>query len=132
MPGYLCGMTLYVLAAELALSRVLVGNLPRPGFPQRLRGTAPARWRREADFALRHADAHARGGEAAACVGKCSFSVLAEAPARLCERGEWTLNEKGLVDRAGLAGVEKLLAAGHASDLNETVRLVRAEIPDAR
>jgi hypothetical protein len=31
----------YVLAGELALGRLLAGELPRPAFPPRLRETAP-------------------------------------------------------------------------------------------
>ncbi|MGH2427606.1 MAG: nucleotidyltransferase domain-containing protein [Candidatus Limnocylindria bacterium] len=31
--GYVAGMTSYVLVGELALNRVLVGELPRPDFP---------------------------------------------------------------------------------------------------
>ena len=39
-------------------------------------------------------------------------AVLCVAHARLAERREWALNEKGLVRRAGLAEVEALLARG--------------------
>jgi hypothetical protein len=128
MPGYLCGMPSYVLVAELALCRVLAGSLPRPDFPARLRETAPGRWRWEADFALRHADAHARRGDTAACLGKLSFAILAEAHARLCEEGEWVVNEKHLVERAGLAGVERLLRGTRDSDLSDVVARVRGPI----
>jgi hypothetical protein len=38
--GYLAGMATYVLAGELALGELLAGELPRPGFPDRLRQTA--------------------------------------------------------------------------------------------
>jgi hypothetical protein len=44
VPGYLCGMPSYVLVGELALCRVLLGTLPRPSFPERLRLSAPRRW----------------------------------------------------------------------------------------
>jgi hypothetical protein len=57
MPGYLCGLPAYALVAELALCRVLVGSLPRPEFPERLREITPGRWRWEAGFALQPADA---------------------------------------------------------------------------
>ena len=50
--GYLAGMPTYVLAGELALAKVLSGDLPRPTFPAALRtsgrraGTRapPSRW----------------------------------------------------------------------------------------
>src|SRR5918996_2655521 len=43
--GYVAGMATYVLAGELALAEVLVGELPRPTFGERLRESAPPRWR---------------------------------------------------------------------------------------
>ena len=45
--GYAAGIATYILAGELALGKVLAGELPRPAFPPRLRETAPAarlRW----------------------------------------------------------------------------------------
>lgn len=133
MPGYLCGMPSYVLVAELALCRVLTGTLPRPGFPERLSESAPRRWRREADFALHQAATHAQLEDVAACLGKLSFALLAEAHARLCERGEWMCNEKHLVERSGLADTEQLLLhlAGRP-DLTAAVDAVRAAISDER
>jgi hypothetical protein len=44
--GYAAGIATYVLAGELALGKVLAGDLPRPGFPPKLRQTAPAAWSR--------------------------------------------------------------------------------------
>ena len=46
--GYVAGIATYILAGELALGRVLAGELPRPAFPPRLRETAPAVLRRRA------------------------------------------------------------------------------------
>jgi predicted nucleotidyltransferase len=132
MPGYLCGMPSYALVAELALCRVLIGSLPRPEFPERLRETAPGRWRREAGFALQPADAHARRGDVAACLGKLSFAILAEAHARLCERREWVTSEKHLAERAELADTEKLLDVGRYADLSDMVVRVRAALSEAR
>ena len=63
----------------------------------------------EARFWLQHAAAHAEAGDIAACVGKCSSAIVAVAQARLLERSEWALNEKGIVVRAGLADVEALV-----------------------
>src|SRR5215468_8350926 len=50
--GYVAGIATYVLAGELALGRVLAGDLPRPSFPRRLRETAPVAWSRIAAGAL--------------------------------------------------------------------------------
>jgi hypothetical protein len=107
VPGYLCGMASYVLAGEVALGRPLVGSLPSVTFPDALRASAPARWRVESRFALEHAGVHAVRGEAAACLGSLAVGILAEANARLCERGEWALNEKRLAERADLAPLER-------------------------
>ena len=102
---------------------VLAGNLQRPEFPDALRDRGPERWRWEAGFALRHAAGHAAGRDTAACLGKCAFAVVAEAQARLLERGEWALNEKGIVGRAGLGEAEVLLASARPlPDLVEAVR----------
>jgi hypothetical protein len=52
---------------------------------------------------------HAETGDIAACIGKCSSAIIAVAQARLLERSEWALNEKGVVTRVGLTNVEALL-----------------------
>jgi hypothetical protein len=53
------GIATYVLAGELALGRVLAGELPRPQFPPMLRRTAPETWFRLAAGALHFAEVHA-------------------------------------------------------------------------
>lgn len=101
-PGYVAGMPSYVLVGELSLGRVLHGELPRPPFPEALRSRGPVRWRSEARFALLYADAHEPRGDTPATAAALGQAVLFEAHARMCERGEWALNEKGLAPRAGL------------------------------
>jgi len=102
--GYVAGMPTYALAGELAVNRVLVGELPRPAvFPAALQTTAVRNWRSSRDFSLMLAEtAHARG-DATYCAGLLARAVISEAHARLAERGEWALNEKGIVERAGLS-----------------------------
>ena len=107
VPGYLCGMASYVLAGELALARVLVGVLPSVGFPAALRSSAPPRWRWESGFAIEQADGHARRNEPTGCMGQLCVAILAESHARLCEQGDWVLNEKRLAERAGLGPLER-------------------------
>jgi predicted nucleotidyltransferase len=132
VPGYLCGMASYVLAGEIALGRPLVGALPVIGFPGALRASAPARWRWEMLFALKQAMGHAQRGAMAACLGQSSVAILAEAHARLTERGEWALNEKGLAERAGLDGVEQDgLSALATNDLTAFVESVASGIEAA-
>jgi len=43
--------------------------------------------------------------------GLLAKAAIATSHARLAERGEWVVNEKGIVERAGLGGVEAPLRA---------------------
>jgi hypothetical protein len=108
--GYVAGIATYVLAGELALGKVLAGDLPRPGFPPKLRETAPTAWFRLAAGALHFADVNAVRQDKVACLANLCQAVLAAAQGRLAAAGEWVLNEKGLIERAGLGGVQDLLA----------------------
>jgi hypothetical protein len=123
--GYVAGIATYILAGELALSRVLAGDLPRPGFPQKLRETAPATWSRLAAGALQIAGVHAERQDSVACLANLCQAVLAAAQGRLAAAGEWVLNEKRLVERAGLASVQERLARPDR-DLSTLVSDVRA------
>jgi hypothetical protein len=59
-----------------------------------------------------------------------SAAALNAAHARLCARREWARNEKRLVERAGLAAVQPLLArpGAGAGELERTVARVAAAI----
>jgi hypothetical protein len=107
--GYVAGIATYVPAGELALGRVLAGALPRPGFPRKLRRTAPTAWFRLAAGALHFAEVHAGRADRAACLANLCQAVLAAAQGRLAAAGEWVLNEKRLVERAGLESVQRRL-----------------------
>jgi hypothetical protein len=123
--GYVAGIATYVLAGELALGRVLAGELPRPGFPPKLRETAPAAWFRLAAGALHFADVHAGRQDRVACLANLCQAVLAAAQGRLAAAGEWALNEKRLAERAGLGGVQDRLGQPERS-LGAMVSDVRA------
>ena len=125
--GYVAGIATYVLAGELALGRVLTGDLPRPGFPPRLRETAPAAWFRLAAGALHFADVHAGRQDRVACLANLCQAVLAGAQGRLAAAGEWVLNEKRLAERAGLGGVQNRLEQPERG-LNALVSDVRATL----
>ncbi|MEP7025249.1 MAG: nucleotidyltransferase domain-containing protein [Actinomycetota bacterium] len=125
--GYVAGIATYVLAGELALGRVLAGDLPRPEFPQRLRETAPVAWSRLAAGALRFAEVHAGRQDRIACLANLCQAVLATAQGRLAAAGEWALNEKRLVERAGLGGVQDQLGQPE-QDLAILVSGVRASL----
>lgn len=98
--GYVAGMASYVLVGELALNRVLVGQLPHPGFSDALRASASHNWRGSADLSLNVAGSVAGAGDVISCAGLLAKAAIASAQAVLAGRGEWALNEKGIVERA--------------------------------
>lgn len=100
--GYVAGIPTYLLAGELALCEVLTGSLPRPGFPERLKATAPPLWFQLAAGALRHAHVHIGREDDVAAIANLGQAVLASAHGRLAAEGQWALNEKQIVARAGL------------------------------
>jgi hypothetical protein len=124
--GYLAGAPTYLPAGELALCRVLHGELPRPSFTAALSEAAHARWEGKAGVSLMFARTYADGPDAVACLGMLAHATLCAAHARLAARREWALNEKRLVERAGLTGVQRLFDAPR--DLGETVTAVAAAL----
>ena len=125
--GYIAGIATYIVAGELALARVLSGELPRPRFPQRLRETAPAAWFTIASGALHFADIYAGRDDPVCCLANICQAVLATAQGRLAAAGEWVLNEKRIVDRAGLASIQDRLRQ-RCQDMTTLVSDIRAEL----
>jgi hypothetical protein len=129
--GYLAGMASYVLVGELAQAEVLAGELPRPEFPDALRQTAPAGWRRSAAFSLAIADTAAQRHDVVACAGLLAKAAIEAAQAALAERGEWALNEQGIIRRAGHGTrAEGILAApgDRPFELERAVTAMRAAL----
>jgi hypothetical protein len=129
--GFVAGMASYVLAGELALAEVLAGELPQPDFPQVLKDSAPRRWRASAALSLAIADKAAERHDVVSCAGLLAKAATEAAQARLAERGEWALNENGIVRRAELgARVEAILAApgDRAFELARAVTAMRAAL----
>ncbi len=108
--GYVVGAPTYLPVGELSICQPIVGQIPRPSFPQPLTASAPERWQGRASVALMFARAHAALGDCVCCLGMLVHAVLCAAHGRLAQRGEWVLNEKRLVQRAGLDDVQPLLA----------------------
>jgi hypothetical protein len=108
--GYLAGIPTYTLTAELASCQILFGDLPRAPFPPKLAATAPPSWRSRRSFSLEYARVLGRRGKVAAAVGHAAKAAVEEAHARVCERRTWVCNEKGLVETAGLVGVNALFS----------------------
>jgi predicted nucleotidyltransferase len=109
--GHIAGLPTYVLAGELALGQVLCGELPVSAFPEKLRESAPPRWLGSASFSLTLAETYAGREYVTECAGSLARAAVCAAHARLAERGEWALNEKGIVARAGFGEVDGVLAA---------------------
>jgi hypothetical protein len=107
---HLAGIPSYIVLAELALNRVLSGDLPRPGYPPALRRSAQASWRQNALATLDYARAaHAGRGHLADTAGAIALAACQGAHAVLAGRGEWVTNEKTLIDRAGLRSIDDVL-----------------------
>jgi hypothetical protein len=116
LPFYLAGIPTYVVVGELAVAQVLVGELPRPAYPAALRHSASSFWQAAAELSLDYADTvYARRGDALGCAGSLARAVIEAAHARLAARGSWVLNEKRIVQRAGL---DRLTA--HFANLGRT------------
>jgi hypothetical protein len=129
LPFYLAGIPTYVVVGELAIARVLVGALPRPGFPAALRERAAQFWAEAARLSLDYAEGvYATRGDALGCAGGLARAVVEAAHGRLAARGIWALNEKRIVARAGLDElIPRFARLGSApQELRRAVEEVRA------
>ncbi len=109
---HLAGIASYLVLAELAVKRVLHGELPTPQYPAALRERAPRAWWERAERTLGYARAnHAPYGRLTQCVGLVAQATSQSAHAVLAARGQWITNEKTLVARAGLRPVDEFIAA---------------------
>lgn len=126
--GYIAGAPTYLPVGELAIARSLAGELPRPEFPDALAAAAPGPWLARASVALMFARIYTEPADAVCCTGMLTRATLCTAHARLAERREWVLNEKRLVERAGLEEVQGMVAnAGRSSaELGATAAMVAA------
>ncbi|MBB5852050.1 nucleotidyltransferase domain-containing protein [Amycolatopsis umgeniensis] len=107
---HLAGIPSYLVVAELAVNRVLRGDLPRPDFPQALRETAPPMWRSRAELTLRYTrGAFVPRGAATEVAGALATAAMETAHAVLAARGEWVTNEKRLLRRAGLREIDEIV-----------------------
>ncbi|MFF3927370.1 nucleotidyltransferase family protein [Streptomyces hirsutus] len=124
---HLAGIPTYLLVAELAINKVLRGELPRPAaYPPALRETAPPRWYGTATATLAYAKAgHAPKGAVTQVAGAIAVAATQTAHAVTAARGEWVTNEKGLVERAGLTDVDAL-TEGLTRSPSDLVRAVTA------
>jgi hypothetical protein len=121
---HLAGIPTYIVVAEIALNQVLRGDLPRPAYPDALRAAAPPRWWGDAQATLGYArDSYAARGRLAQTAGTIAVAACQAAHAVLAASGQWVTNEKTLLDRAGLRGVDAILV-GLAPDPARLARVV--------
>jgi Nucleotidyltransferase domain len=131
---YLAGVPTYILAAELASNTVLRGDLPRPAFPDALRAAAPPRWWGDAQATLAYGrGAYAARGKLAETAGTVATAACQSAHAVLAATGQWVINEKTLLDRADLRGVDEVLASltPDADHLTKAVDAAEAQLQAA-
>jgi predicted nucleotidyltransferase len=113
---YVAGIPTYVVMGELALNEVLIGELPRPAYPDALADEAARRWKGDAMASLSYGRAALRSrGDAVVALANASRALVERSHGLLAEARQWVLNEKGIVERAGLGEESSLLLA--ASDL---------------
>ena len=129
---YVAGIPSYVLMAELATNLVLFGDLPVPTYPAALAEEAGRRWQADALASLAYGEAALRRrGDPTVGLANASRGLIEAAHARMARRREWVLNEKGLVNRAGLADeADLLVSAGGAEALLGAINAIRDAISD--
>ncbi|MFF0734772.1 nucleotidyltransferase domain-containing protein [Streptomyces chartreusis] len=122
---HLAGIPSYLVVGELAVNKVLRGELRRvDAYPTPLRRTAPERWYGMAAATLAYGKAgHAPKGALTQVAGVIALAAAQTAHAVLAARGEWVTNEKGLVERAGLSEVD-LVVRNLTPDPDDLVRAV--------
>jgi hypothetical protein len=127
---HLAGVPTYMLTGELAGSRVLSGELPRPDYPDALRKSAPPFWLDRAKRELDYADYWVTSANPINCAGALAKVVLQAAHARLAHRGVWALNEKRMVQWADLTNLYGRFASLGLSPgaLSLAIQDVRASI----
>jgi predicted nucleotidyltransferase len=131
---HLAGIPSYLVLAELAVKRVLCGELPAPGYPAALRERAPQVWWGRAERTFGYArEGHAPYGRLAQCAGLVAQAASQAAHAVLAARGQWVTNEKTLLTRAGLRQVDDFIAAARPDPgvLCDVVDASRALCSDA-
>ncbi|MEV0485115.1 nucleotidyltransferase domain-containing protein [Streptomyces sp. NPDC050508] len=121
---HLAGIPSYLVVAELAINRVLRGELPRPDtYPEKLRRSAADRWYGTAHATLAYTQAnHAPKGRLTEVAGALAVAAVQAGHGVLAGRGEWVTNEKRLLERAGLRPVDDIVAGLR----NEPEALTRA------
>lgn len=132
----LAGIPSYLLLAELASTVNLRGEpLPVPTYPAALREHASQVWRSNADLTLGYAEkGFAERGQLAEVAATLTTAAMQTGQAVLAERGAWVTNEKRLIDRAGLRGIDAIIEnlAPEPAQLIAAVRTARELLTSTR
>ncbi|CAM5696491.1 Nucleotidyltransferase domain-containing protein OS=Streptomyces alboniger OX=132473 GN=CP975_08500 PE=4 SV=1 [Streptomyces alboniger] len=118
---HLAGIPSYLVVAELAVNRVLRGELPRPAaYPEKLRMSAAERWHQIGLATLAYAKAnHAPAGRLTEVAGAIATAAAQAGHGVLAARGEWVTNEKRLLERAGLRDIDGVISELDSADPGE-------------
>jgi len=121
---YVAGIPTYTVMGELALNRVLAGNLPNPEYPDALASAATSRWSADARASLEYAHAALTQREdVLTALANASRGIIEAAHGRLAHEKTWALNEKGIADAADLADLAaSLFAATAPLELGAAIR----------
>lgn len=124
---YVAGIPTYVVMAELALNVVLAGALPSPDYPDALATEASRRWAADGAASLAYGEAALEHrGDTTLALANAVRGLVEMAHGRLAARRQWVLNEKGIVDRAGLTdAAELVLRASTPADLLDAIGRAR-------
>ncbi|TDD72191.1 nucleotidyltransferase domain-containing protein [Actinomadura rubrisoli] len=126
---HLAGIPSYLVVAELAINQILRGALPRPTYPEPLRTAATEAWRGRAAMTLQYAKGtYVPRGQAAEVAGALATAAMQTAHAILAGRGEWVTNEKRLLCRAGLRGIDAIVAELAPDEKTLALAVSNAEI----
>ncbi|MFD6160700.1 nucleotidyltransferase domain-containing protein [Nocardia sp. NPDC060256] len=125
---HLAGIPSYLVVAELAINQVLHGTLPRPTYPRALRTAAPPIWQNRASMTLQYAkNAYVKRGQAAEVAATVVIAAMQTAHALLAARGEWTTNEKRLLQQAGLRDIDAIVAGLDSNPKSLAQAIIEAE-----
>jgi len=113
---HLAGVPTYIVLAEVAGNRLLAGELPAelspPQYPAALQAAASRSWWSSAEATLDYGrNAYAERGRITETAGAIAVAACQTAHAAAAAAGQWVTNEKTLLDRVGLRGVDEILAA---------------------
>ncbi|GLY32896.1 nucleotidyltransferase domain-containing protein [Kineosporia sp. NBRC 101731] len=121
---HLAGIPTYLVVAELAINKVLRGNLPEVAtYPEALQRAAQDQWRSRADLHLGYAENnHVAQGRSIQALGLIAVALTEYAHAIAASRGKWVTNEKRIL--GDLNEIDRLVEEG--GDPAHLIQAVRA------